>query len=95
MVIDISDMEIRRLINLELLWRRQVMKDAESSQILNILQHCGGTMTRQQLMDECIMLGLDVRKVNAIVESLRKSGLIITQGDTIILRTSTARKPDQ
>jgi len=91
--IDLNDLELRRLINLELQWRRQIMLDAEASQLAAIIKSFGGSIERQRLMEECIMLGLDIRKVGSILDNMRKNGLIMVKGGTIYLKPSSLSQP--
>jgi len=80
-----NDAELRRLVNTEVNWRRQVMIDAEVHQLVQLVREAGGMMKKEKLYEECILLGLDMSKTTIILERARRSGVVMVRGDEVIV----------
>lgn len=86
--ISLGDLELRRLINQQLHWRRIVMLDAEMMQVMKIIESFGGQCLKQVLFEECTLIGLDIRKVAQVIENMRRSGMIRVKEDLLVLKTN-------
>lgn len=81
--ISMDDAELRRLINLEIQWRRAVMLDPETKQVMKLLVSLGGEVKKDKFLEECTMLGLDVKKTLVLVEQMRRMNWVEVKGDVI------------
>jgi len=83
--VSLDDDEARKLVNREIVWRRQISIGGEFRQVIKLIEDEGGETTRSKLMQDAFMLGWDLQQLVETLRLMEKMKLISLTKDKVVL----------
>ena len=69
----------------EKLWRDEIAKGVDYTQVLRIIEELGGKVTKKVLVEEAIMVGWNAEQVYSTLADMSKYGIVRFQGPYVEL----------
>lgn len=83
--IDTKDQQLVDLVSREKLWRDEIAKGVDYTQVLRIIEELGGKVTKKVLVEEAIMVGWNAEQVYSTLADMSKYGIVRFQGPYVEL----------
>lgn len=90
--ITIKDKELQRMLMREKKWRDDIGKGVDYIQLRKTIEVCGVegedggiSITKSELVDECVMVGWNAQQVHEMLIEMQKFGIIRIKGSLVIL----------
>lgn len=84
-VVNTKDQELLELVTREKLWRDEIAKGVDYTQIIRIIEELGGKVTKAMLVEEAIMVGWNAEQVYSTLADMSKYGVVRFQGPYVEL----------
>jgi len=84
-VVSTKDQELLELVSREKVWRDEIAKGVDYTQIIRIIEELGGRVTKPMLVEEAIMVGWNAEQVYSTLADMSRYGIIRFQGPHVEL----------
>jgi hypothetical protein len=76
--------ELERIIKYEVVWRKQLKRGGQVSQVLQMIQEAGGSIHLNELREKLTDFQLDFIQSSELIFDLRKRGILLVDGNGLV-----------